>query len=109
MLAWDGTTCTYEGPDPLPDDFFIRLDNTSDGFMAFVTGIYDAGTTIADFNDATEAGESGTPDWWKERAAVGAPAGAHDVWRERGGESISALCYVDPTQVWEVAGPRLSE
>jgi inosine-uridine nucleoside N-ribohydrolase len=109
VLAWDGTTCTYEGPDPLPDDFFIRLDNTSAGFMAFVTGIYDAGTTVADFNDATEAGESGTPEWWKERAAVGAPAGAHDVWPARGGESITALCYVDPTQVWEVAGPRLSE
>jgi pyrimidine-specific ribonucleoside hydrolase len=109
VLAWDGTTCTYDGPDPLPDDFFLRLDNTSDELVAFVTGIYDAGTTVFDFNAALEAGEPGTPSWWKERAAIGAPAGAHDVWPARGGQSITALCFVDPTRVWEIAGPRLPE
>lgn len=108
-LSWDGITCTYEGPDPLPDDFFIRLDNTSDGFMAFVSGIYDAGTTIADFEATTEAGDGGTPDWWLERVVVGAPSGAHDVWVTKGGPSITGLCYIDPTRVWEVAGPRLPE
>lgn len=109
VLAWDGTTCTYEGPDPLPDDFFLRLDNTSDGIVAFATGVYDAGTTVADFNAALEAGEPGAPSWWKERAVIAAPAGAHDVWPARGGQSITALCYVDPTRVWEIAGPRLPE
>jgi len=109
VLTWDGTTCTYEGPDPLPDDFFIRIDNASDGLAAFLTGIYDAGATIADFNAAVAAGEPGTPSWWKERAVIVAPAGARDVWPARGGPEITALCYIDPTQVWEIAGPRLPE
>jgi inosine-uridine nucleoside N-ribohydrolase len=109
VLTWDGTDCTYEGPDPLPEDFFIRLDNNTGEFMAFVTGIYDAGTTLADFNAAVEGGASGTPDWWLERAVVGAPPGARDVWPTRGGSTITALCYIDPTRVWEVAGPRLSD
>jgi hypothetical protein len=109
IMTWDGTTCTYEGPDPLPDDFFIRLDNTSDGFMAFVSGIYDAGTTLADFEAAVEAGSPGTPDWWLERAVISAPSGAHEVWVTTGGPSITGLCYIDPTRVWEVAGPRLPE
>jgi hypothetical protein len=109
VLTWDGTTCSYAGPDPLPDDFFVRVDNTSDGFVAFVTGIYDAGTTVADFDAAIAAGDPGTPDWWKERAVIGAPAGARDVWPAKGGQTITGLCYIDPTQVWEVAGPRLPD
>lgn len=109
VMAWDGTACSYTGPDLLPDEFFIRIDNTSDEFAAFVTGIYDAGTTAADFEAAVTAGEPGTPSWWKERAVIGAPAGAREVWPARGGDTITALCYIDPSNVWEVAGPRLQE
>ncbi len=77
--------------------------------MAFVTGIYDAGTTLADFNAAIAAAEPGTPDWWLERGVVVAPAGAQDVWPARGGASITGLCYIDTTRVWEVSGPKLPE
>lgn len=108
VLTWDGATCTYTGPDPLPDEYWIRLDNMgSEGFAAFVTGVYDSGTTVEDFNAAITSGTPGTPDWWLERGVVGAPAGAKDVWPGRGGAEITALCYISPTQVWEVAGPRL--
>ncbi len=108
VLTWDGSSCSYEGPDPLPDDLWIRLDNNADeGFVAFVTGIYDAGTTVADFEASLAAGAPGAPDWWLERAVIAVPAGARDVWPTSGGPSITALCYADPTKVWEVAGPRL--
>ena len=108
VLTWDGTTCTYAGPDPLPDRFFIRLDNEGDGLVAFLTGVYDAGTTVADFEAAIAAAEPGTPDWWLPGPQVFAPAGAHDVWPMRGNEAMTALCYAGPTEVWEVAGPRLT-
>lgn len=108
VLTWDGTICTYDGPDPLPDDFWIRLDNNAaDGFVAFVTGIYDAGTSVADFNAAIEAGAAGTPDFWLQRGVIGAPSGARDVWPARGGPDITGLCYASASQVWEVSGPRL--
>lgn len=108
VLTWDGTTCTYDGPDPLPDNLFIRLDNDSDDSLAFITGVYDAGTTAADFEAALASGSPGTPDWWLEGPMVAAPAGAHDVWPLRSNEDLTALCYISPSQVWEVAGPRLS-
>jgi inosine-uridine nucleoside N-ribohydrolase len=109
VLTWDGTTCTYTGPDPLPGEFFIRLDNSSGGFMAIVTGAYDAGTTRADFETALAAGQPGEPDWWLSSTVITAPAGAHDVWPVRGGEGITALCYIDPSRIWEIAGPRLAD
>jgi len=108
VMTWDGSICSYDGPDPLPDDLWIRIDNNADeGLVAFVTGIYDAGTTVADFEASLAAGAPGAPDWWLERAVITAPAGARDVWPTKGGPAITALCYADPTQVWEVAGPRL--
>jgi pyrimidine-specific ribonucleoside hydrolase len=109
VLSWDGTTCTYEGPDPLPDEFFVRLDNDGDGTLVFLTGAYDAGTTRADFEAALAAGEPGEPDWWLPGGQTFTPAGARDVWPMRGGEGLTALCYAGPTQVWEVAGPRLPD
>lgn len=109
VLTWDGTTCTYEGPDPLPDNFFIRLDNGGDDFIAFLTGVYNAGTTLAEFEAAIAAAEPGTPDWWLPGPQVFAPTGAKDVWPMRGDEAMTALCYAGPGQVWEVAGPRLTE
>lgn len=109
VLTWDGATCTYEGPDSLPNELWIRLDNNSDEFLAFVTGVYNAGTTVADFEAAIAAGTPDAPDWWLPGPMVAAPAGARDVWPMRGNEQLTALCYVSPTQVWEVAGPRLTE
>ncbi len=110
VLTWDGSTCTYEGPDPLPDELWVRLDNNSSAdFLAMVTGTFNAGTTRADFEAAKAAAEPGEPDWWLSSGVVAAPAGAHEVWPARGGDAMSALCYIDPSRVWEVAGPRLPE
>ncbi|MDJ0924149.1 MAG: nucleoside hydrolase [Acidimicrobiia bacterium] len=109
VLTWDGTTCTYEGPDPLPNNFWIRLDNESDDFLLLVTGVYDAGTTRADFDAFLAAAEPGVPDWWLPSSQAFAGAWAHDVWPARGGVGMTGLCYVSPSQVWEVAGPKLTE
>ena len=62
-----------------------------------------------DFEAALASGEPGEPDWWMAGGQVVAAAGAHEVWPMRGGEGLTALCYVDPTRIWEVAGPRLPE
>lgn len=107
VLTWDGRTCTYRGPDPLPANFFIRIDNTGDTLIALVTGVYAAGTTTTDFETALAAGEAGVPDWWIPSKEIVVPAGAHDVWPVRGGNSMTGLCYLDPSHVWEVVGPRL--
>jgi pyrimidine-specific ribonucleoside hydrolase len=109
VLTWDGTTCSYEGPDPLPADFFVRIDNNGDDIVALVTGAYDADTTRADFDAALAAAEPGTPDWWLPSTEMVVPVGARDVWSVRGGDGLTALCYVSPSQVWEMAGPRLTE
>ncbi len=109
VLTWDGATCTYEGPDPLPDQFFIRLDNNSDDLLAFVTGAYDAGTTRAEFDAFLASGEQAQPDWWMAGGQIAAPPGARDVWPMRGGDGLTALCFIDPTRVWEVAGVRLPD
>jgi inosine-uridine nucleoside N-ribohydrolase len=110
VLSWDGTTCTYEGPDPMPDELVMRFDNESDEFIAMATGIYDAGTTIDDLDAYLESGADGTPPWWKERGVVSVPPGAHDVWIVRAGRQITAICFAGSgTQLWEVAGPRLRE
>jgi len=108
VLSWDGATCTYEGPDPLPEeDFFIRIDNSSDGFVAFLTGVYNAGTTAEDLA-ASLANPGPPPDWWLAGAEITAPAGGHEVWPVRGGSGLTALCYAGPSEVWEMAGVRLT-
>jgi hypothetical protein len=109
VLSWDGATCTYDGPDPLPDDFYIRLDNDSSDLFAFITGTFNAGTTRADFEAAIAAASPGNPDWWLSSAVLTTPAGGHEIWPVRGGEAMSALCYIDPSRVWEIAGPRLPD
>ncbi|MDJ0952626.1 MAG: nucleoside hydrolase [Acidimicrobiia bacterium] len=109
VVTWDGTDCVYEGPDPLPANLYVRLDNESDGFLGLVTGAYNAGTTRADFEAALAAAEPGEPDWWLSSTQIVVPAGARDVWPLRGGEGLTALCYIDPSRVWEIAGPRLPE
>jgi inosine-uridine nucleoside N-ribohydrolase len=109
VVSWDGTTCTYEGPDPLPDQFYIRLDNESTELLAFVTGVYDADATVADLEAARSAAEPGTPDWWLPQMELFAPVGGHDVWLAQGGPNITGLCFIDTNRMWEVAGPRLPE
>jgi hypothetical protein len=109
VLSWDGTSCAYDGPDPLPDEFFIRLDNTSDGFLAFVTGVYAPGTTRADFDAFVASGEVSPPDWWQTAGEIVTPAGGHEVWPASGGDGLTALCVIDPNRIWEIAGPRLLE
>ncbi|MEA2002583.1 MAG: nucleoside hydrolase, partial [Actinomycetota bacterium] len=109
VLTWDGTTCTYEGPDPLPDDLVMRIDNNSAGFIALITGIYNEGTTAADLDAYQATGNPGTPPWWLQRAQFAVPAGAHDVWVVRGGASVTGVCFIDEARFWEVVGPRLRE
>lgn len=109
VISWDGSACTYEGPDPLPGNLFLRIDNAGESPIAFVTGVYAAGTTTADFEAALEAAEEGVPDWWLPSTQIIAPKGAHDVWPVRGGEGMTGLCYLDPGNVWEMVGPRLPE
>jgi inosine-uridine nucleoside N-ribohydrolase len=109
VLSWDGTSCAYEGPDPLPDDLYLRLDNNSTDFLVFITGSYDSGTTAADFDAFVEAGGSGQPDWWQPNSQIVVPAGAHDVWPVRGSSDLTGLCYIDQARVWEMVGPRLPE
>lgn len=108
VLAWDGTTCTYQGPDPLPDEFFIRFDNSGDALIALLTGVYQAGATQADFEAWLAAAET-EPGWWIPSGQIVAPVGAHDVWQLEGGPDMTALCFVDSTRIWEVAGPRLPD
>lgn len=109
VLTWDGTTCSYEGPDVLPDEFYIRLDNHGSEPMVFAPGIYAEGTTAADFEAYVAAATPEPPDWWQAQGLVFAGVGAHEVWVAAGGDDITGLCYIDPGRVWEVAGPRLSE
>ena len=109
VLSWDGTECVYTGPDPLPASFYIRLDNSGSELVAFVTGAYDAGTTRAEFDEALAAANPDIPEWWLPSNEVVAPVGAQDVWHVRGGDGLTALCYVGPGQIWEVAGPRLPD
>jgi inosine-uridine nucleoside N-ribohydrolase len=107
ILTWDGSVCSYEGPDPLPESFHIRIDNEGEGLIGFIIGRYDEGTTQADFEAAMSASQPGVPSWWQSSAEVVAPAGAHDVWPVSGAPDLTGLCYMDPSNVWEVAGPRL--
>ena len=35
-MTWDGDSCTYDGPDPLPDSLWVRIDNESDELVAMM-------------------------------------------------------------------------
>lgn len=107
VVSWDGADCSYTGPDPLPDEFYLQIDNESDRFVAFLTGAYDAGTTAADFFAALEDPSGAVPDWWLSGTEIFSPAGAHDVYPVRGGEGLTALCWAGPAEIWELAGVRL--
>jgi pyrimidine-specific ribonucleoside hydrolase len=108
-LSWDGENCVYEGPDPLPDSMWIRIDNESDDLMAWLLGAYDPGTTAEDFGVYVASGSTDPPEWWTDLGQIAAPAGAHDVWPVEAGPEMTALCFIDEARFWEIAGPRLSE
>lgn len=76
--------------------------------MGLITGIYDQGTTVADVEAFRASDGLETPDWWKQQALIAVPSGAHDVWVVGGGPEVTALCWIDATTYWEVAGPRLA-
>ncbi len=109
VVAWDGATCTYDGPDPLPDELVMRIDNEGDEFVALVTGGYDLGTSIADLEAFRESAAGDTPEWWNQQALITVPTGAHDVWVVQGGAEVTAICFVDNVRFWELAGPRLTD
>ena len=39
-MTWDGTTCTYDGPDPLPASMWIQINNEGGDLLAWITGTY---------------------------------------------------------------------
>jgi hypothetical protein len=108
-LSWDGSTCMYDGPDPLPESLWIRIDNNSGDTIGLLLGSYAPGTTSNDWNAYVASGETDPPDWWNDLGQIVVPAGAHDVWSVTAGSEVTALCYVDETRFWETAGPRLSQ
>ena len=108
-LSWDGSICVYQGPDPLPESMWIRIDNDSQDMIVWLLGSYAPGTTSDDWEAYLASGETNPPDWWRELGQTPVPAGAHDVWKVTAGPETTALCYVDETRFWEAAGPRISE
>jgi len=108
-LTWDGSTCTYQGPDPFPERLIVQINNLGADAMAMITGAYAPGTTTDDFEAFQASNNPETPDWWTQRALLGVPTGAHDVWVVEGGPDTTALCFIDNTRVWEIAGPRLPD
>jgi inosine-uridine nucleoside N-ribohydrolase len=106
-LTWDGTACSYDGPDPLPERLVVQIDNRGDEVLALVTGRLGPDATQEDLEAYRASGGTTLPDWWTEEAVVGVPRGAHDVWAVEGGADLTALCYVGPTRFWAIAGPQL--
>jgi pyrimidine-specific ribonucleoside hydrolase len=109
VLSWDGTSCDYAGPDPLPESMWIRIDNESPALISWVLGAYAQGTTNDDWNAYVDSGETDPPDWWTTLGQITVVAGGHEVWPVNAGPEATALCVVDEAGFWEVAGPRLSE
>jgi inosine-uridine nucleoside N-ribohydrolase len=108
-LTWDGDTCSYTGPDQLPDRVVVQIDNAGPAPMALITGNYSPDATTTDLDAYRASGGTESIDWWGQQALIGVPTGAHDVWVIDGGPDITAVCYVDASQLWEVAGPRLPD
>jgi pyrimidine-specific ribonucleoside hydrolase len=107
-VTWDGTTCRYAGPDPMPLSMWIRFDNESSDLVALLTGRYAEGTTSEDWDAYVASGATDPPGWWQQKLQLPVPAGGHEVWPITAGEGVTAVCYVDETRYWELAGPRLS-
>ena len=108
-LTWDGTTCSYDGPDPLPGRLVVQINNLGADPVALITGSYAPGTTTADMEALRASGSTDTPEWWWQQAIIGVLTGAHDVWFVDGGDDVTVLCFLDNTRVWEIAGPRLPD
>jgi pyrimidine-specific ribonucleoside hydrolase len=106
-LAWDGATCDYEGPDPLPDRLVVQIDNTGAELVALVTGTVEPGTTTADLEAYEASNSTALPEWWTPRVVLPASTGAHEVWTMDGGAGLTALCFVDPARYWQIAGPPI--
>ena len=108
-LVWDGDTCSYTGPDRLPDRVVLQIDNAGPTPMALLTGSYSPDATTADLDAYQASGGTESIDWWDQQALIAVPTGAHDVWIIDGGPDITAVCFLDATQLWEIAGPRLPD
>ncbi len=109
VVRWDGTECTYTGPDPMLLRMWIRIDNESPDPAAFVLGRYAEGTTAADYEAFVASDATEPPEWWLPTNQIFALAGAHEVWEITGGPDITSLCVIDENRFWELAGPKLSE
>ena len=108
-MTWDGTTCTYDGPDPLPDSMWIQVNNEGGDLLAWLTGTYAAGTTNADYEAYVASGSGDPPAWWSQAGVVFVPEGAQEVWEIQAQSGVTALCFIDAARFWEVAGPRITE
>ena len=109
VVSWDGTSCTFEGPDALPDRAMVRVDNSSSEVVALITGRFAPGTTSDDWNAYLASGVEAPPPWWSEQDMIPVPPGARDVWAIAGGSDLTAMCFVDADRVFELAGPTLAE
>ncbi|MDH3755730.1 MAG: hypothetical protein OEU32_17840, partial [Acidimicrobiia bacterium] len=107
-LVWDGTTCEYAGPDPLPDRLIVEIDNMGSEVISLLTGTYAPDTTTADLEAYQASGGVETPAWWAQQVFIAIPTGARDVWVIGGTPDVTAICFVDPARLWEIAGPRLA-
>jgi pyrimidine-specific ribonucleoside hydrolase len=106
-LAWDGTSCTYDGPDPLPERLTVQIDNQGAALAALVTGHVTPGTTAADLADYEASGSTDLPGWWTPADVIPVPPGGHEVWAVAGGADLTVICLVQPARFWPVAGPPL--
>lgn len=107
-MSWDGETCMHDGPEPLPDSMWLRVDNDRANLVAWLLGAYDAGTTADDFAAYIASGSTDPPEWWPDMGQIAVPAAAHNVWLVEASPDATAMCYADPAHFWEIAGRRLS-
>lgn len=108
-VTWDGNTCDYEGPDPLPEVATVLIENESQDLVALLTGRYAPGTTVEDWDLFLASGSGEQPSWWSPQDQVVVPPGARDVWALDGGPDVTAVCIVESAGPWELAGPSLAD
>ena len=107
-VTFDGTTCRYDGPDPLPSELTIRVTNASDeAALGVSAGVYDPEATSDDLT-AYWASQPTTPPWFLTISMI-APLSADTTsyWRFRNPPDTTLSCVYDLSSGTELAGPRL--
>jgi len=107
-VMFDGSTCRYQGPDPMPESLTIEITNTSDrSALGVSAGVYDPGTTRSQL-EAYWASNPTTPPWFLTMHAIAPlPAATRSYWHFDNPEGTTLSCAYDLTSGVELAGPRL--